>query len=350
MKKKQKQIIGCLLVSIGLLVVLNTHKVWSKETRKATLPLKVGVVIYRGDDEFISSLGREIEEELKKVEETYDRKINVRLLDSKNDQSLQNSQVDNFIRNHYDVLCVNMVDRTVSATIVDKAKQADIPVIFFNREPVEEDLYKSQDAYYVGTQAKEAGKIQGQLVIDAYKKSQKKVDKNQDGILQYVMLEGEESHQDSLLRSESSIAMMTENNVDMEKLARGSANWMRKPAYDFMTSWLIEYGENIEVVFSNNDEMALGAIDAIKEHSSLEHGPVVVGIDGTKNGMTAVREDELLGTVLNNQYKQARAISLLSYALGEKKSVKKIVPNVEGRYVIVPHDVVTKETITNYPQ
>ena len=75
--------------------------------------------------------------------------------------------MDDFIRKGYDAICVNMVDRTVAAVIVDKAKEAGIPIIFFNREPVEEDMAIWNQTYYVGTDAREAGEVRGADRADA---------------------------------------------------------------------------------------------------------------------------------------------------------------------------------------
>ncbi|MEX2996853.1 substrate-binding domain-containing protein, partial [[Clostridium] scindens] len=91
-----------------------------------------------------------LENAIKDKEEKLGKKVVVNIADAKNSQSSQNDQVDDFIRKGYDAICVNMVDRTVAAVIVDKAKEAGIPIIFFNREPVEEDMAIWNQTYYVG--------------------------------------------------------------------------------------------------------------------------------------------------------------------------------------------------------
>ena len=76
--------------------------------------------------------------------------------------------MDKFINQDYDVICVNLVDRTAASTIIDKAKSADIPLIFFNREPVEEDMNRWDKLYYVGAQAEQSARLQAEIVLDEW--------------------------------------------------------------------------------------------------------------------------------------------------------------------------------------
>ena len=101
---------------------------------------------------------------------------------------------------------------------VCKAKSADVPVIFFNRELVEEDLERWEKLYYVGAVALESGIMQGEIVAEAYEKDPEKLDKNGDGVLQYVMLEGEAGHQDAIIRTEYAVNTIIESGIKMEKL------------------------------------------------------------------------------------------------------------------------------------
>ncbi|MFR7894073.1 MAG: substrate-binding domain-containing protein [Dysosmobacter sp.] len=117
----------------------------------------------------------------------------------------------------------------------------------------------------MGLPAGDAGVLQGELVLDAWRTQRDTLDRNGDGVIQYVMLEGEPGHQDALLRTEFCISTLANAGVSAEKLASDAANWQRGQASVSMRQWLQEFGENIEVVFANNDDMALGAIDACAE-------------------------------------------------------------------------------------
>lgn len=299
-------------------------------------PLKVGVSLYRGDDEFVSSIRHALEEEKLLLEKTTNQKITLKILDSKNSQSIQNSHIDQLIRSDYDVIAVNMVDRTVASNIIYKAKQAEIPVIFFNREPIQTDLIQWNQAYYIGSKAQQSGEMQGKLVLEKYRLAPETIDLNQDGKIQYVMLEGEEVHQDSLIRTESSIKTIVDGGVKVERLARGVGNWMRQPSKEFLRDWLQKYPNQIELVISNNDEMALGALEAIREAKNKSLLPHVVGIDGTVEGLEAVDQGEMLGTVRSDPNKYAKEILTLAEKFVRTKGD---IPNDEERYVWIPHQV-----------
>ena len=232
---------------------------------RKTPTVRIGVALYQQEDTFLATVVQNLEQLARAEEQARGIKINLNVTDARGSQSAQNEQVDTFLQQGCDVICVNLVDRTAAAVIVDKAQAAGVPVIFFNREPVEEDLERWEKACYVGTPAEEAGRLQGGIVLDAWKKDPAALDKNGDGILQYVMLEGEPGHQDALLRTEYSVKTLMTAGVTTEKLDNYNADWQRGLATVRMQQWLEEFGERIELVLANNDDMALGAIDACLE-------------------------------------------------------------------------------------
>ncbi|MDT2820919.1 galactose ABC transporter substrate-binding protein [Enterococcus devriesei] len=302
---------------------------------------KIGVLLYRGDDEFISTVADSLEKKKAEFKEKYGQEMVITFRDAKQNQSVQNQQVDYILQNDYDALVVNTVDRTVASGIIEKAKQASVPVIFFNREPVEKDLERWDKAFYVGSSARESGELEAQIVVDHWKKNPQKLDLNGDGFLQYVLLEGEETHQDSLIRTESSIQYLTDAGIKLQRLHRGTADWMRRPAYDLMKNWLNEGDDKIELVISNNDDMALGALDAVND-SKINYLPTIVGIDGTKAAIDAVNAKKMLGTVINSNEEQAEMIIDLAAACGMKQNVRSAVPTIKGQYVWVPYKIFTK--------
>lgn len=161
------------------------------------------------------------------------------------------------------MVCVNLVDRTEPTTITDLAENNNVPIIFFNRELVAEDLERWKDLYYVGADASESGTLEGELAADAFKENAA-MDKNSDGICQYVVLEGEAGHQDSIVRTEYSVNTMVEKGVETEKLGYAIANWNRAQAQTKTAAMLTQFNGKIELIIANNDDMALGAIDALK--------------------------------------------------------------------------------------
>ena len=273
--------------------------------------------------------------------------INVELMNASQSQLTQNEQVKSLIEKGCDVICVNLVDRTEPTTITDLAENKQVPIIFFNRELVAEDLERWSELYYVGADALQSGVLEGELAANAFK-TNAKMDKNGDGICQYVVLEGEAGHQDSIVRTEYSVNTLIENGVEAEKLGYAMANWNRAQAQTKTAALLTQFSGKIELIIANNDDMALGAIDALRDSQiPREDWPGVVGIDGTDAGLLAVENGEMLGTVYNDKEGQAREMLNLAFAIatnGDKDSI----PLIDGKYVRTPYHKVTQENVEDY--
>ena len=329
----------------ALAVVLAVAQV-SVGRRSPTPTVRVGVALYDQTDTFLSTLTQHLEEMFREEEQQRGIKINLSLADGRGSQSVQNEQVDRFLDLGYDVICVNLVDRTAAAVIVDKAQEAGVPVIFFNREPVEEDLFRWDGVYYVGSPGEEAGRLQGMLVLSAWRANADALDRNGDGVVQYVMLEGEPGHQDALLRTEYSVKTLMTAGVTTEKLDNYNADWQRGLATVRMQQWLEEFGERIELVLANNDDMALGAIDACLEAGmTQEEMPFIVGVDATPPALEALAEGTLQGTVRNDAAGQAQGILDLTCALLDGEDPVKTVGLEDGHYLWLTYTTVTRENL-----
>ena len=176
--------------------------------------------------------------------------------------------------------------------------------------------------------------------------SQEELDRNGDGVLQYVMLEGEPGHQDALMRTEYSVRTLVSAGVPVEKLANNNADWQRGQAKMRMQQWLDQLEKPIEVIFANNDDMALGAIDALVEEGiPPEEMPFIVGVDATPPALAAMAEGSLKGTVQNDAKGQAERMLELccKLAFGEELPPEKI---ADGHYVWLWYTAVTKENLT----
>ncbi len=316
---------------------------------EAVKNIKIGITLYDQYDTFLSEMMEGFTAYAAEKEESSKIAINVEILDASKSQLTQNEQVKSLIEKGCDVVCVNLVDRTEPTTITDLAEKNDVPVIFFNRELVAEDLERWSELYYVGADASESGRLEGELAADAFK-NDSTMDKNGDGICQYVVLEGEAGHQDSIVRTEYSVNTMVEQGVETEKLGYAMANWNRAQAQTKTAAMLTQFGGEIELIMANNDDMALGAIDALKASGmSKENWPVVVGIDGTSGGLDAVRNGEMLGTVYNDKEGQAKEMLNLAFALATNGD-KDDIPLIDGKYVRIPYHKVTLDNIEEYAE
>ena len=315
----------------------------SDQTEKT---LRVGVITYTQDDPFINGLTDELKAQLKAMENK-ERRIIVSTKSGNDDQQEQNEKVEEMIDAGCDVLCINLVDRTAPSRIIRMARNEDIPVIFFNREPVREDLMQWEKLYYVGCDAEQSGIMQGEIA-EEYIKSHPEVDKNQDGKIQYVLLEGEAGHQDAISRTEYSVKTLMKNDVILEKLSYQLADWNRGQAENRMNRLISQYGKKIELVMSNNDEMALGDVEAYRKAGYVrEEWPVIFGIDGLEEALEAVKAGEMQGSILNDRVDQAKKMAKMAVELFEgeefdQESLK------EGRYYFSEYQKVDGSNIDEY--
>ena len=280
--------------------------------------IKIGLCLYRFDDTFISNVRQEIEEYAKEYEKEHDIKINLEVVDARDNQNTQNHQVERFVSLDYDVLLINVVDRFAASNMIETAVGANIPIVFFNRKPVDDDLNRADNIYYVGAGPKAAGIEQAKIIINAYNENPHSIDIDGDGVINYVLLEGEPSHQDSLVRTEWVIKTLQENNIPINKLSGAIGNWERAQGSALMEDFLNKYS-NIDLVISNNDDMGLGAIDAIERANNIT-GIKVVGIDGTKEALEAINAGKLLGTIESDKKEYAKAVvEIVMYAIGKSE-------------------------------
>lgn len=303
--------------------------------------IKIGVCVYDQYDTFLTQL-------INSFDALAGDGVLVEYVYASQNQSTQDDQVQSMIEKGVDVLCVNLVDRTAPTTIIDLARKNDVPIIFFNRELVEEDLMQWSKLYYVGADAYESGTLEGEVAAAFCKKNMETVDTNGDGVIQYVVLEGEAGHQDSIVRTEYSVNTMIEKGVSVEKVGYAIANWNRAQAQTKMAQLIEKNGSAIELVLANNDDMALGAVDAYEAAGfSAERRPAIFGIDGTDIGLNAVADGSINGTVYNDKEGQAKAMYDLAVALAKGEPVDGI-GLVDGKYIRLPYAIIDSDNVDDY--
>lgn len=308
--------------------------------------VRVGVAYYNQSDTFLNELIACFKEELQSFESD-DLEVTVTVRDAAGSQRTQDDQVKEMLDAGCNVLCVNLVDRADPSEIIDLARERDIPIIFFNREPVAEDLMQQDGLYYVGAEAEESGIMQGELAVDAIRENDR-IDRNKDGKIQYVVLEGEAGHQDAIIRTENAVETLKSNGIALEKLSYQIANWNRAQAKNRMEQMIGQYQNKIELVLANNDDMALGAMDAYRKLNYTESAlPVFFGIDGTDVGLQAVRDGKMAGTVYNDKEGQAEAMAKLAVAAATGEGMEDIEFENE-KYIYLPYQKVTPDQIDEF--
>ena len=311
--------------------------------------IKIAVLIYDEYDTYIDGMTKYMTKWCRQKEKDDGIRITIDVVGAKKSQLTQNDQAEKFIAENYDVLCVNLVDRTDATVIIDMAMASDTPIIFFNREPVEKDLSRWNKIYYVGAVARQSGEMQAKIIIDALsdKNEFKKIDANGNGTIQYVMLEGEAGHQDTLVRTSVCINELVNAGFSLEKLGDEYANWDRDQARAKMWDLLDKYPFQVEMVIANNDDMALGAIDALQE-KDYPLTPFVVGINGTDDALEAIRTMKLNGSVYNDSEGQADVIMDMAYSLSRGLPFPDSVELTFDKYVFKPYSIITYDNVQNY--
>ncbi len=273
----------------------------------------VGVLIYKYDDTYISTVRNALQAAL-------DGKAEVIMQDGKGDQATQNDQLDVMIEKGVDVLCVNMVDAKAASGVVDKAKDAGIPTVFFNREPDTEVIKSYEKAVFIGTNAADAGKMQGDLVKKIFDEHPE-YDLNGDGKVQYVMFQGEPDNPEAIARTQYSVEQAVENGVEMEQVGETQVcNWDTETAQKAMEAMLAANEGKIELVLANNDGMAIGCIAALSNigYNTGAEGAnfiPVIGVDATDAAKDAIQNGTMSATVLQDGQAMGNAIAAVALNL-----------------------------------
>ena len=280
---------------------------------------KVGISIYKFDDNFMTLYRTELERYL--TEELGFKKENITIQDGKGDQAEQTNQIQNFITQKYDVLILNLVQASSAPEITDMCKEAGIPVVYINREPdaAEEERWESEglNATYVGCDARQSGTYQGEEILETANKG----DINGDGKVSYIMIQGDPENVDAQYRTEFSVKALTDAGVEVEELLKQRGDWDQAKAQQIAQDALTQYGDKIEVIFCNNDAMALGALQAIEAAGRKVNEDIyLVGVDALTEAVQNVIDGKQTGTVFNNHFAQAQAASdiAVKFLGGEK--------------------------------
>ena len=210
------------------------------ETGGETAAKKVGVCIYKFDDNFMTLYRQELETYMKSLGD-----YEITIVDGKGDMNEQTNQVDTFIAQGVDVLIVNLVNSSSAATITEKAKAADIPVVYINREPSEEDMAAWDKICYVGADARQSGTYQGEIIAELPDHG----DVNGNGTIDYVMIIGDPENIDAQYRTEFSIKALTDAGYEVNELLAQRGDWEQAKGQEIAATALSQFGNDIDFIF-----------------------------------------------------------------------------------------------------
>ncbi len=278
---------------------------------------KVGVCIYQFSDNFMTLFRGELENYL--VEKGFSKE-NITIVDGANDQATQTNQIQNFITQGVDVLIINPVNSSSAETITDMVVAADIPLVYINREPDESEEQRWADnnwnVTYVGCDARQSGTYQGELIADIGLDT---LDMNGNGKIDYIMIEGDPENVDAQYRTEYSVKALEDAGLDVNCLDDQVGNWDQATAQQLVANSLSQHGNDVEVVFCNNDAMALGALQAIESAGRTVGKDIyLVGVDALSEALEDVIAGTMTGTVFNDHFAQSHsaADAAINYLTG----------------------------------
>ena len=280
--------------------------------------------------------------------------ITLDMQDAANDVSTANNKLDAALTKGTDVVAICAPDRESTETMAQKCDADGVPAVFFNMEPMESTMESYDNIWYVGAEAAQSGEMCAQVLINYWNENTEIADKNGDGVLQLVILQGEIGQQDVQLRTQAYEDTLKAQGIDYEILAMDTANWDQAQALDKMNAWITAYGiDGIEGVLCNNDSMAMGAVQACINNGYNSGDPEkfvpIVGIDANIDALEAMKAGSLLGTVLNDRQNQSIAIINVIKAVNAGQEITEDVVGVDctvdGKYIWVPYVIVDESNL-----
>lgn len=294
--------------------------------------LKVGVFYYQYSDVYITSVRTNLDAKLNELGVTYQD------FDGANSQPTQTDQINTAITDGYNLLIVNIVETAspeAAQSAVDAAKAKDIPIIFFNREVSDDVVNSYEKCAFVGTDAPEAGHLQGKMIGEYLVENWDAVDLNGDGKITYAMMKGQEGNAEAEARTQYGVedanAVLVEaGKPELEYFMGADAatkyqvdpngSWSSQAGFDFMSTNLSSYseanGNMIELVICNNDGMAEGAVSALQSagYNTGEEGSKsipVFGVDATDSAKALIKAGQMTATVKQDAVGMAETITAL---------------------------------------
>ena len=301
-----------------------TEQTAPAETTEEAKTYKIGVAIYQFDDNFMTLYRNELKSYMESLQ-TDTVKYDITIVDGKNDMATQTEQINSFITQGVDLIICNLVQTSSADTIINKVVDADIPLVLINREPLAYDadgntldeayegILNNAKVCYVGADARQSGTYQGEIVAALDNKG----DANGDGVVSYVMIEGDPENIDAQYRTEFSVKALEDAGIQVECLDDQVGNWATDKGQQIAANALAAHGDKVDVIFCNNDAMALGAAAAITAAGrTVGEDIYLLGVDALEECQEMVKNGTMTGTVLNDHVGQShKAVDVAIQAL-----------------------------------
>ncbi|MEY4090892.1 MAG: hypothetical protein RLZZ496_74 [Pseudomonadota bacterium] len=259
--------------------------------------------------------------------------VKLQLEDAKNDVANQLSQVQNFIASGVDAIIVNAVDTSATQAMTDAAAKAKIPLVYVNRQPINVDTLPDNQAFVASNEV-DSGTLETKEICRILKEKGKGKGANA------VVLVGELSNQAAVQRTKDVHDVIATPECNFIKVVEEqTGGWKRDAGQDIVTNW-ISKGVKFDTIIANNDDMALGAINALKKAGISTKDIPVGGVDATQEALKAMQDGDLAVTVFQDAAGQGSGSidTALKIAGGAKVDKK----------VYIPFQLVTPANIKDY--
>jgi methyl-galactoside transport system substrate-binding protein len=310
----------------------------------------IGAIWYQFSDTFIAMARNRLNDEINR-EAIY----TIQDADSKFDLPTETDNMRSMITRGVNYLVFNTFNTNGVGNTIREVTGAGITLLITNGNPMTDELWKISDkVWVVSSLSEQSGEIMGQHAIN-YWKANPQADRNKNGRLDYIMLLGIPDHNDTINRATYSISEIEKAGIQTNKLQEVICNYQRGDAMNAVQSIIAARRNEVDFIFACNDDMALGAIEALKAagfyRDASSYLPVV-GVDATAVAQEAIREGTLLGTALNNPVKLADAayktIKLLD--AGQAVTTEAIgIPgvHVDNKFVIIDYVGIDKNNLAD---
>lgn len=320
----------------------------------------IHVLVWKFDDTYGSTVRQGMMKWKEILEDELDVKINLTMDDAQDDMAKQVEQADQIIGKKPDFVIINLAEPAGGQTLVDKFTQAGIPFLFYNIPPSEEtydSVVKESGAFFVGTLPREAGDMQGEILADLWAADPAAIDRNGDGVVQFVEFKGVANNPEAIARTQYSEETARELGVPMEMVTDVIvADWDTGKANEYMLSTWQAHKE-IELVFANNDDMAIGVIAALSQDgwntgNAGDPAVTIIGVDATDAAIEAIKAGKMTATV--KQDGDAMGEANLRFALNWLINGKWIegledqyTLNADGCSVYIPYAKITSDSLAD---
>lgn len=283
--------------------------------------LKIGVAMSQFDDTYLTYMREDMSKKAKAMGD-----VDLQYVDARNDVNKQLDQIQELIGKKVDALIVNPVDTAATGRITKAATAAGIPLVYVNRRP--DDPKLPEGVASVTSDDKEAGRLQAQYIADKL-----------GGKGSVVILLGELSNNSTRDRTEG-VKEVLKKYPDIKIAEEQEGAWGRQKGMDITNNWLTQ-GRDFSAVLSNNDEMAIGAAMALKQAGKKQGDVLVAGVDGTPDGLAAVKKGDLTVSVFQDAKGQGEGSIDAAVKLAKKEALPQ-------QAIVIPFKLITPENVSTF--